>query len=66
MNELEKAPRRSFPIFVGIMILLLGIMSYQVADPLTGRSVLATLGYRIFSPVQTALSGLTNIVAGGI
>ena len=66
MNELEKAPRKSFPIFAGIMILLLGIMSYQVADPLTGRSVLATLGYRLFSPVQTALSGLTNTVVGGI
>jgi rod shape-determining protein MreC len=66
MNELEKAPRKSFPIFAGIMILLLGIMSYQVADPLTGQSVLATLGYRLFSPMQTALAGLTNTVTGGV
>jgi rod shape-determining protein MreC len=66
MNELEAAPRRSFPIFVGIMILLLVIMSYQVADPLTGRSVLATLGYRLFSPVQTALAGGVNTAIGGV
>jgi rod shape-determining protein MreC len=66
MNELEAAPRSSFPIFVGIMIVLMGIMSYQVADPLTGRSVLASLGYRLFSPVQTALSGLTNTVVDAV
>jgi rod shape-determining protein MreC len=66
MNQLEAAPRKSFPLFVGIMILLLVIMSYQVADPVTGRSVLATLGYRLFSPVQTGLSGALNSAVTGI
>jgi rod shape-determining protein MreC len=66
MNQIDAVPRKSFPIFIGIMILLLGIMSYQVADPLTGRSVLATLGYRLFSPVQTALSGGANGVVHGV
>lgn len=66
MNELEAIPRRSFPIFIGIMILLLGLMSYQVADPVTGRSLLATLGYRLFSPVQTTLSGAANGVMNGV
>ena len=42
------------------------IMSYQVADPLTGRSLLATLGYRIFSPIQTALSGAGSSIVKGI
>ena len=66
MNQLEAAPRKSFPLFVGIMILLLVIMSYQVADPVTGRSVLATLGYRLFSPLQIGLSGAVNAVFTGI
>ena len=66
MNQLEAVPRKSFPIFVGIMILLLGIMSYQVADPVTGRSVLATLGYRLFSPVQIGLSGFVTAVITGV
>jgi rod shape-determining protein MreC len=60
MNELEAAPRKSFSIFIFVLILLLGLMSYQIADPLTGRSVLVTLGYRLFSPVQTAISSLAN------
>jgi rod shape-determining protein MreC len=65
MNGIESVPRKSFPIFMAIMILLLGIMSYQVADPLTGRSVLATLGYRIFSPLQTGISGVTTVAVKG-
>ena len=60
LHDLETAPKRSLSVFVGTMILLLVAMSYQVADPVTGRSVLATLGYRLFSPIQAALSGALN------
>jgi len=66
MNQLEAVPRKSFPVFLGILVLLLVIMSYQVADPLTGRSLLATLGYRLFSPVQPALSGGMNGIVRGV
>ena len=45
---------------------MLGVMSYQVADPLTGRSLLATLGYRLFSPIQGAISRLAGNVVDGV
>lgn len=66
MNPVEAVPRRSFPAFVGILIILLAVMSYQISDPLTGRSVLVGVGYRLFSPVQSALAGLLHAGVGGI
>ena len=65
MQTIDAIPRRSFPIFLATMIVLLGIMSYQISDPVTGRSVLVGVGYRLFSPVQNAISGLWNSVVRG-
>jgi rod shape-determining protein MreC len=66
MYQFEAAPKKSFPLFMAVMILLLGVMSYQVADPVTGRSLLLTLGYRLFSPLQIGISGAIGAVVGGV
>ena len=58
MDSIDAVPRRSFPIFVSSLILLLAVMSYQISDPITGRSVLVSVGYRLFSPVQSSLGGV--------
>jgi rod shape-determining protein MreC len=66
MDSIDAVPRRSFPIFVSSLILLLAVMSYQISDPITGRSVLVSVGYRLFSPIQNSLaatySGTINAV----
>jgi rod shape-determining protein MreC len=66
MDSIDAVPRRSFPIFVSCLILLLAIMSYQISDPLTGRSVLVSVGYRLFSPVQSSISGLYFACANAV
>jgi len=60
MDSIDAVPRKSFPIFVSSLILLLAIMSYQISDPLTGKSVLVSVGYRLFSPVQSSLSSMIS------
>jgi rod shape-determining protein MreC len=60
MDSIEAAPRKSFPIFVSALILLLALMSYQISDPVTGRSVLVSVGYRIFSPIQSSIAAMLN------
>jgi len=66
METLDTVPRKSFPIFLAALIILLAIMSYQISDPVTGRSVLTGVGFRLFSPVQNGLSGLGNSIVHGV
>jgi rod shape-determining protein MreC len=66
MDSVDAVPRRSFPIFLGSLILLMGVMSYQISDPVTGRSVLVSVGYRLFSPIQSTLAGIFTVVINGV
>jgi len=66
MDAGDVIPRRSFPIFLGCLILLLAVMSYQISDPLTGRSVFVSVGYRLFSPVQSVFAGIFTAVVNGV
>jgi rod shape-determining protein MreC len=66
MQTIDTVPRKSFPIFLATIIILLAIMSYQISDPVTGRSVLIGVGYRLFSPMQNSLAGLWNSAVSGV
>lgn len=49
--------RRPLNIFILILLILLGGMSYQVTDQETGRTVLGSVLFRMFSPFQLLLAG---------
>ncbi len=60
MNEITAEHQRSFPIFLGTLFLLLVVISYQISDPATGRSVLAAVTFRLFSPIQSLFAAAAN------
>lgn len=64
MEQVVVSPRTSFSIFVISLFVLLAIMSYQVTDPETGQTVLASVAFRLFSPFQSVVSGTVRGVAG--
>jgi rod shape-determining protein MreC len=62
IDPVNVSPRASFGIFLLALFLLLAIMSYQITDGKTGRTVLGAVLFRIFSPVQLfAHSGTSGI-----
>ncbi len=64
MEQVVVSPRTSFSIFVISLFVLLAIMSYQVKDPETGQTVLASVAFRLFSPFQLVVSGTGRGVVG--
>jgi len=66
MNQIVLTPRTSLGLFLGSLFLLLIMMSYQITDPGTSRSVLVTVVLRLFSPFQIAVWEATHSVAGGV
>ncbi len=64
MEQVVVSPRTSFRIFVISLFVLLALMSYQVTDPETGQTVLASVAFRLFSPFQLVISGAVGGVVG--
>jgi rod shape-determining protein MreC len=57
MNQLAVSPQRSFGVFLSSLFVLLAIMSYQVKDPLTGRTIFGNVVFTVYSPVQRVVAG---------
>jgi len=56
MTEIEVRARKSFGIFLVSLFCLLVLMSYQVSDPSTGRTVFSGVLFRLLSPFQRIIS----------
>ena len=51
-DEVSVSPRTSFAVFIGSLFLLLAMMSYQITDRASGRTVLGSVLFRLISPIQ--------------
>lgn len=54
MVEAAIRDRRPLGVFIASLLLLLILMSYQVRDKATGRTVLGNILFEVFSPFQSA------------
>src|SRR5205823_65352 len=61
LDQVSISPRLSFGIFLASLFLMLAVMSYQITDRTTGRTVVGTVLFRLISPVQL----LTHQAASG-
>jgi rod shape-determining protein MreC len=66
MVEAVFSRRSPLTVFIVTLLLLLAAMSYQVTDQETGRTVLGSVLFRMFSPAQRILAGSFYVVVGGI
>jgi len=64
MEQVGLSPRTSLGVVVVSLFVLLALMSYQVTDPETGQTVLASVAFRLFSPFQLIVSEAFGGVAG--
>src|SRR5262245_11883354 len=56
MVEAALRNRRPLAVFIASLLLLLIVMSYQVTDNATGRTVLGNILFQVFSPLQSGVS----------
>ncbi|HEY4491205.1 MAG TPA: hypothetical protein VI958_04350, partial [Acidobacteriota bacterium] len=56
MDQVAATPRKILGIYLTSLFVLLVVISYQVNDPVSGRSVLGTIIFRILSPAQLILA----------
>ncbi|HSP06513.1 MAG TPA: rod shape-determining protein MreC, partial [Acidobacteriota bacterium] len=64
MVEVVFRNRRPLAVFIASLLALLIVMSYQVTDTATGRTVLGNVLFEAFSPVQSVVMWAVRGVAG--
>lgn len=58
--------RRPLAVFIALLLSLLVLMSYQVTDRATGRTLLGSLVFRAFSPIQYGVAAAIDSVGHAI
>lgn len=66
MAEVALKNRRPLGVFIASLLILLIVMSYQVTDTATGRTVLGNVLFEAFSPIQSLSMWVIRGVAGGV
>jgi rod shape-determining protein MreC len=56
MDQVAATPRKIFGLYLISLFVLLVIISYQVNDPVSGRSVLGSVIFRLLSPAQLIIA----------
>jgi rod shape-determining protein MreC len=66
MVEATLRNRKPLGVFITSLLLLLILMSYQVRDAATGRTVLGNIMFEVFSPIQSAVMWAVRGIGGTV